>query len=93
LLPDGPFKKKGPFQKKGHIFSSFFSTIFSEVDLFNLNCWSTWMVQLVAGWALGGWYVVITTDFSMENYKEFLTDALPHLDQMVVIEIDSASFT
>jgi len=51
------------------------------------------MVQLVAGWALGGWYVVITTDFSMENYKEFLTDALPHLDQMVVIEIDSASFT
>ena len=47
----------------------------------------------VPGYMKSGWYVVITTDFSMENYKEFLTDALPHLDQMVVIEIDSASFT
>ena len=66
--------------------------VFNEVDLLKLNC-NTWRVPFCSLRLLGGWYVVITTDFSMENYKEFLTDALPHLDQMVVIEIDSASFT
>jgi hypothetical protein len=37
--------------------------------------------------------VVVTTDFSMESCKEFLTDALPFLEDMAIIEIDLESFT
>ena len=41
---------------------------------------------------LRGYYLVVTTDFDLKSAKEFLSDALPFLDDMAIIEIDPNSF-
>ncbi|CAJ1350685.1 unnamed protein product [Effrenium voratum] len=39
-----------------------------------------------------GYRMVVTTDFDVESAKEFLPDALPHFEDMAIIEIEPASF-
>ena len=40
-----------------------------------------------------GFFVVLTTDFDLESAREFLPTALPHFDDMAILEVDTASFT
>jgi len=39
-----------------------------------------------------GFYTFVTTDFDLESAREYLAKALPHFDDMAIIEVDAASF-
>merc|ERR1719401_3387365 len=37
-------------------------------------------------------YTFVTTDFNLEAAREYLSKALPHFDDMAIIEVDPTSF-
>jgi len=39
-----------------------------------------------------GCYTFVTTDFDLESTREYMSKALPHFDDMAIIEVDPASF-